>query len=42
LYARVDLLGARVLELEIVEPSLYLSFSAAAADTLAAAIVKRL
>jgi glutathione synthase/RimK-type ligase-like ATP-grasp enzyme len=42
LYARVDLLGGRVLELETVEPSLYLSFSPAAADTLAAAIAARL
>lgn len=42
LYARVDLLGGAVLELEIVEPSLYLSFSPPAADRLAAAIVNRL
>ncbi len=42
LYARVDLLGGRVLELEVVEPSLYLSFDPAAADRLAAAVAARL
>jgi len=42
LYARVDLLGGLVLELEVVEPSLYLSFSPSAADTLAAAVADRL
>lgn len=42
LYARVDLLGGRVLELEIVEPSLYLSYDPTAADRLAEAISRRL
>jgi glutathione synthase/RimK-type ligase-like ATP-grasp enzyme len=42
LYARVDLLGGLVLELELVEPSLYLSFRSSAADTFAAAIATRL
>jgi glutathione synthase/RimK-type ligase-like ATP-grasp enzyme len=42
LYARVDLLGGAVLELEVVEPSLYLSFSEHAADRLAEAISSRL
>jgi hypothetical protein len=42
LYARVDLLGGLVLELELVEPSLYLSFDPAAADRFAAAIAARL
>jgi hypothetical protein len=42
LYARADLLGGLVLELEVVEPSLYLSHSASAADRLAAAIAARL
>ncbi len=42
LYARVDLLGGRVLELEVVEPSLYLSFDPAAAGRLAAAVTTRL
>jgi glutathione synthase/RimK-type ligase-like ATP-grasp enzyme len=42
LYARVDLLGGAVLELEIVEPSLYLAFSRSAADMLARAISARL
>jgi glutathione synthase/RimK-type ligase-like ATP-grasp enzyme len=42
LYARVDLLGGAVLELEVVEPSLYLSFSPSAADRLAAAVAARL
>jgi glutathione synthase/RimK-type ligase-like ATP-grasp enzyme len=42
LYARVDLLGGAVLELEVVEPSLYLSFSPSAADRLAEAIAGRL
>ncbi len=42
LYARVDLLGGQVLELEVVEPSLYLSFSPSAADRFAAAIAARL
>jgi len=42
LYARVDLLGGRVLELEVVEPSLYLSYDPPSADRLAAAIAARL
>ncbi len=42
LYARVDLLDHKVLELEVVEPSLYLSFSPSAADRFAAAIAARL
>ena len=42
LYARVDLLGCAVLELEVVEPSLYLSFSPSAADTFATAVGVRL
>jgi len=42
LYARVDLLGGVVLELEVVEPSLYLSYGAGSADRLAEAVVRRL
>lgn len=42
LYARVDLLGGLVLELEVVEPSLYLSFEPSAPDALAAAVATRL
>jgi glutathione synthase/RimK-type ligase-like ATP-grasp enzyme len=42
LYARVDLLDRKVLELEVVEPSLYLSFSPSAAARFAAAIAARL
>lgn len=38
LYARVDLLGDAVLELEAVEPSLYLAFGERAAERLATAI----
>jgi glutathione synthase/RimK-type ligase-like ATP-grasp enzyme len=38
LYARVDLLGSSVLELEISEPSLYLDYGAGAAARFAAAI----
>lgn len=38
LYARVDLLGGAVLELEIAEPSLYLAFGSGAVERLAAAI----
>ena len=38
LYARVDLLGGLVLELEVVEPSLYLSYDPTAADRLAEAV----
>jgi hypothetical protein len=46
LYARVDLIrdqqGAPVvLELELVEPSLFLPFSAGSADKFAAAVVRR-
>ena len=42
LYARVDLLGGAVLELELTEPSLYLSFGEGSADRLATAIARRL
>jgi glutathione synthase/RimK-type ligase-like ATP-grasp enzyme len=42
LYGRVDLVGGAVLELEIAEPSLYLSFGEGAAARLAAAISQRL
>ena len=42
LYGRVDLLGGLVLELELVEPSLYLAYSESAADRLAAAVRRRL
>jgi glutathione synthase/RimK-type ligase-like ATP-grasp enzyme len=42
LYARVDLLGGLVLELEVVEPSLYLSYRPSSADDLAAAMAARL
>ena len=42
LYARVDLLDGLVLELELVEPSLYLSYGEGAADRLAAGIAERL
>jgi glutathione synthase/RimK-type ligase-like ATP-grasp enzyme len=42
LYARVDLLDGKVLELELVEPSLYLSFSPSAADRFAEAVTARL
>jgi glutathione synthase/RimK-type ligase-like ATP-grasp enzyme len=42
LYARVDLLGDAVLELEVAEPSLYLELGAGAAARLAAAISQRL
>jgi glutathione synthase/RimK-type ligase-like ATP-grasp enzyme len=38
LYARVDLMGGVVLELEVAEPSLYLAFGAGAADRFASAI----
>jgi glutathione synthase/RimK-type ligase-like ATP-grasp enzyme len=41
LYARVDLLDGHVLELEVVEPSLYLSFRPPAAEALAAAVAAR-
>ncbi len=42
LYARVDLLGGSVLELEITEPSLYLGYDPGAAARFAAAISQRL
>jgi glutathione synthase/RimK-type ligase-like ATP-grasp enzyme len=42
LYGRVDLLGGAVLELELTEPSLYLSFGDGAADRLARAISRHL
>lgn len=42
LYARVDLLDGLVLELEVVEPSLYLAFGAGSADRFAAAVSRRL
>jgi glutathione synthase/RimK-type ligase-like ATP-grasp enzyme len=42
LYARVDLLGGLVLELELVEPSLYLVYGEGSADMLAAAVATRL
>jgi glutathione synthase/RimK-type ligase-like ATP-grasp enzyme len=46
LYARVDLVatiqGWLVMEIELVEPSLYLTFDDTAADNLAAGIAKRL
>ena len=42
LYARVDLLGDAVLELEVAEPSLYLEFGAGSAARFAAAIGQRL
>jgi glutathione synthase/RimK-type ligase-like ATP-grasp enzyme len=38
LYARVDLLGAAVLELELAEPSLYFSFGEGSADRFADAV----
>lgn len=41
LYARIDLIGRLVLELEVVEPSLYLAYGDGAADRLAAAIARR-
>ena len=42
LYARVDLLGGAVLELELTEPSLYLEYGEGSADRLARAISARL
>lgn len=42
LYARVDLLGGAVLELEVVEPSLYLSYGDGAAARFAQAVCRRL
>ncbi len=42
LYARVDLLGGSVLELELTEPSLYLGYGPGAAARFAAAVNQRL
>jgi glutathione synthase/RimK-type ligase-like ATP-grasp enzyme len=42
LYARVDLLGGAVLELELTEPSLYLEFGEGSAERLADAVSARL
>jgi len=42
LYGRVDLLGGAVLELEVCEPSLYLSYGEGAAERFAAAIAAAL
>jgi glutathione synthase/RimK-type ligase-like ATP-grasp enzyme len=42
LYGRVDLMGGLVLELEIAEPSLYLTYAEGAAARFAAAIGRRL
>jgi hypothetical protein len=42
LYARVDLLGGAVLELELTEPSLYFALSEASADRLARAVAATL
>jgi glutathione synthase/RimK-type ligase-like ATP-grasp enzyme len=42
LYARVDLLGGAVLELELTEPSLYLEFGEGSAERLAYAVSARL
>jgi hypothetical protein len=42
LYARVDLLGDAVLEVEAIEPSLYFAFGEGSADRLARAISARL
>jgi glutathione synthase/RimK-type ligase-like ATP-grasp enzyme len=42
LYARVDLMGDVVLELEIAEPSLYLTYGEGAANRFAQAISRRL
>jgi glutathione synthase/RimK-type ligase-like ATP-grasp enzyme len=42
LYARVDLLGGAVLELELTEPSLYLELGEGSADRLSRAISERL
>ena len=39
LYARVDLLGGAVLEVELAEPSLFLGHAPGAAERLAAAIL---
>ena len=42
LYARVDLLGGAVLELELAEPSLYLAYGEGSAERFAAAIAAAL
>jgi len=42
LYGRVDLMGGLVLELEVAEPSLYLTYGDGAAERFAAAISQRL
>ena len=42
LYGRVDLMGGLVLELEIAEPSLYLTYAEGASARFAAAISQRL
>ena len=42
LYARVDLMGGAVLELEASEPSLYLAYGVGASARFAAAISQRL
>jgi hypothetical protein len=38
-YARIDLLGGAVLEVELAEPSLFLAHGPGAADRLATAIL---
>jgi glutathione synthase/RimK-type ligase-like ATP-grasp enzyme len=42
LYGRVDLMGDAVLELEVAEPSLYLTYGEGAANRFARAIARRL
>jgi hypothetical protein len=42
LYGRVDLMGEQVLELEVAEPSLYLTYREGAANGFARAISRRL
>jgi hypothetical protein len=42
LYARVDLLGGMVLEVEVVEPSLYLAFGDSSPARFATAVSRRL
>jgi glutathione synthase/RimK-type ligase-like ATP-grasp enzyme len=42
LYGRVDLMGEQVLELEVAEPSLYLTYGEGAANRFARAITRRL
>ena len=42
LYARVDLLGGAVLEVELTEPSLYFAFGGGSADRLARAVAATL